>query len=147
MPKQHPTNEKNILAAARQLKRMHGLRGNPLKKMKAQKEFTKLRKKAIREAGGKSYDTDYHFYIRSIATGVFKQSIAKQEHAIECAKQNLVKCSGHVAHWLKVAAIYQRKVELLEDVLNQRQRNLAAYKRKCDMIAEKYKNCGVRKLK
>lgn len=139
----HPTEMKNILQAARQLYNHH---------KKTKKIIPRLRNKAQRDLMGvvkynkthyqkeQSYDTDYHFFIRSIRNGSYKQSIKRQEHAIECAKKRLEQCIKHVNHWMKVAKIYEEKAIMETKTIQMRKINLEAYKLKCQRTAERYKN-------
>ena len=138
--RQHPKEVKKILQAARQLRRVHKQNNEIIPKgiSKAKSNLNKVKHSSRVHFKNQSYDTEYHFYARSIKTGKYKNIIKIYEKAINAAESRLKDCEDHIEHWKNVLSIYRQKYNLKLKTIKIRKDNLIKYKNKCQKIAKKF---------
>jgi hypothetical protein len=146
MKQQHPIDKKAILQSARMTKKYHDETGSiiPKKILGAKNRKDAMSRSERRHYGEQSYDTEYHFYYRSILTGAYKNQIEKQETAIKAAQKRLKQFEEDAAHWKKVFEIYSEKVRIEQQAVDLRIKNLELYKEKVKRVKEQYKTCRKR---
>lgn len=149
MIKQHPTDLKRILQSARQLRIHHKKVTSiiPSRIKKADAELGVVTREAERCYKEQSYDTEYHFYIRTVHTGKWKEAVKHKKKAIACAKKRLKDWNAHIKHWEKVRNIYADKRDIEMAVIKQRECNLKDYLKKVERIKKKYSSSALSRIK
>lgn len=106
----------------------------------AKEKLDRLKKSKHTHYDELCYNSEYRFWERAILTGKAETQIQRQLNSIKCAEERKQHNIARKEHWLKIAAIYQKKIELEDKAIAQRKSNLEAYRAKCERIKKRFGN-------